>query len=101
MSNLQKVINIELPLLKSTGELFKFHGESSASSASRSLITNMDCFATLKKAERVEIRYCGNLADFTGLRSLAESLTDESAWVVNGNRYNPTLAEMKNGNYIR
>lgn len=99
MSNLQKIENISVPLLESAGTLFKFYGGSSSSTASRSAVTKLDWFASLKKADRVEVRYCGNLTDFTGLSSLADNLSDESAWAVSGNRYNPTLADMKNGKY--
>ena len=99
MSNLQKIENINVPLLESAGTLFKFYGGSSSSTASRSAVTKLDWFASLKKADRVEVRYCGNLTDFTGLSSLADNLSDESAWAVSGNRYNPTLADMKNGKY--
>ena len=99
MSNLQKIENINVPLFESAGTLFKFYGGSSSSTASRSAVTKLDWFASLKKADRVEVRYCGNLTDFTGLSSLADNLSDESAWAVSGNRYNPTLADMKNGKY--
>ena len=99
MSNLQKIENINVPFFESAGTLFKFYGGSSSSTASRSAVTKLDWFASLKKADRVEVRYCGNLTDFTGLSSLADNLSDESAWAVSGNRYNPTLADMKNGKY--
>lgn len=99
MSNLQKIENINVPFFESAGTLFKFYGGSSSSTASRSAVTKLDWFASLKKADRVEVRYCGNLTDFIGLSSLADNLSDESAWAVSGNRYNPTLADMKNGKY--
>ena len=100
MSNLQKIEHVDVPLLESAGTLFKFYGGSSSSTASRSAVTKLDWFASLKKADRVEVRYCGNLTDFTGLSSLADNLSDESAWAVSGNRYNPTLADMKNGKLL-
>ena len=99
MSNLQKIEHVDVPLLESAGTLFRFYGGGSSLTASRSTVTKLDWFSSLKKAEKAEIRYCGNLTDFTGLSSLANNLSDESAWVVSGNRYNPTLADMKNGKY--
>ena len=99
MSNLQKIEHVDVPLLESAGTLFRFYGGGSSLTASRSTVTKLDWFSSLKKAEKAEIRYCGNLTDFTGLSSLANNLSDESAWVVNGNKYNPTLADMKNGKY--
>lgn len=100
MSNLQKIEHVDVPLLESAGTLFRFYGGGSSLTASRSTVTKLDWFSSLKKAEKAEIRYCGNLTDFTGLSSLANNLSDESAWVVSGNRYNPTLADMKNGKYV-
>lgn len=100
MSNLQKIERVDVPLLESAGTLFRFYGGGSSLTASRSTVTKLDWFSSLKKAEKAEIRYCGNLTDFTGLSSLANNLSDESAWVVNGNKYNPTLADMKNGKYV-
>ncbi len=100
MSNLQKIEHVDVPLLESAGTLFRFYGGGSSLTASRSTVTKLDWFSSLKKAEKAEIRYCGNLTDFTGLSSLANNLSDESAWVVNGNKYNPTLADMKNGKYV-
>ena len=98
MRGLREITQINMPLYERTGT-FTFDGAISAASASRSKITNMDGFYALKHADQVTVRYCGNLTDFTGLASLAENLSDESAWVVNGNKYNPTLADMKNGKY--
>lgn len=100
MSNLQKIEHVDVPLLESAGTLFRFYGGGSSLTASRSTVTKLDWFSSLKKAEKAEIRYCGNLTDLTGLSSLANNLSDESAWVVNGNKYNPTLADMKNGKYV-
>lgn len=100
MSNLQKIERVNVPLLESAGTLFRFYGGGSSLTASRSTVTKLDWFSSLKKAEKADIRYCGNLTDFTGLSSLANNLSDESAWVVNGNKYNPTLADMKNGKYV-
>lgn len=99
MRGLREITQINMPLYERTGT-FTFDGAISAASASRSKITNMDGFSALKHADQVTVRYCGNLTDFTGLASLTENLSDESAWVVNGNKYNPTLADMKNGKYI-
>ena len=98
MRGLREITQINMPLYERTGT-FTFDGAISAASASRSKITNMDGFSALKHADQVTVRYCGNLTDFTGLASLTENLSDESAWVVNGNKYNPTLADMKNGKY--
>lgn len=98
MRGLREITQINMPLYEKT-RTFTFDGAISSASASRSKITNMDGFYALKHADQVTVRYCGNLTDFTGLASLAENLSDESAWVVNGNKYNPTLADMKNGKY--
>ena len=99
MRGLREITQINLPLYERTGT-FTFYGAISSSSASRSKITNLDGFSALKHADQVAVRYCGNLTDFTGLASLADNLSDESAWVVNGNKYNPTLEDMKNGKYV-
>jgi hypothetical protein len=40
-----------------------------------------------------------NLVDFSALKTVAENLS--SGWTTSGNGYNPTLSDMKNGNYVK
>ncbi|PXX97081.1 hypothetical protein DF185_18845 [Marinifilum breve] len=90
--------DIQLPKLTSiTGQLI-FYGGSSSWNASNSIITNMDAFSALSNVGSVDINYAGNLNDFSGLKNVIGSLTEDK-WSVQNCMYNPDYTAMKNGNY--
>lgn len=100
MRGLVLLENIELPALESVETTFVFYGGSYSSQASRSLITNLNAFASLGSVGNVDVRYCGNLVDFTGLKNVIEHFA-VSNWTVTGNKYNPTYQDMVDGKYIQ
>lgn len=59
--------------------------------------TNLNAFSSLESASAVTVTYGRNLTSFTGLKKVAESITDENNWVTENNSFNPTLADMKAG----
>lgn len=65
-------------------------------------INNLEGFKMLKSAKKVTIKYCSSLSDFSGLKRLFESdgVTKEG-WQTEGNLYNPSFEDMKNGKYTK
>ncbi|TKG90141.1 hypothetical protein EYV94_24370 [Puteibacter caeruleilacunae] len=90
--------DIHLSKLATVTGQFKFYGGSSRWQASRSIIENMDAFAHLTSAGSVDIRYAGKLSDYSGLKNVIDSLTEDN-WSVQECLYNPDYAAMKQGQY--
>lgn len=78
---------------------FSYYGATMAAKAGDCILTNMNAFSALKTATKIDIRYCGHLADFSGLKDVAGNISESSAWTVMGCAYNPTLQDMKDGKY--
>lgn len=78
---------------------FTYYGATMAAKAGDCILTNMNAFSALKTATKIDIRYCGHLADFSGLKGVAGNISEGSAWTVMGCAYNPTLQDMKDGKY--
>jgi len=89
---------IDLSALTTVSGTFTLYGGSYAGQASQSIIPNLDAFSTLTTAGKVDIRYAGHLADFSGLKNVIGSMT-ASDWTVEGCLYNPTYQDMVNGKY--
>ncbi len=90
--------NVTAPQLSTITGTFTLYGGSYASQASQSIIANMDAFASLNNVGKVDIRYAGNLSDYTGLKNIISTLSAEN-WTVTGCKYNPTYIDMVNGKY--
>lgn len=61
-------------------------------------LTNLDGFLALTSVSKVTIQNYSALVSFAGLKNVVNSL-ENAQWVVSGNGYNPTLADMKAGKY--
>lgn len=92
------VEDIDFTSLETVGA-FTYYGATIAANAGNCLLTNMNAFSALKTATKIDIRYCGHLADFSGLKDVVGSISQSSAWTVMGCAYNPTLQDMKDGKY--
>jgi hypothetical protein len=92
--------NIQLPKLTSITGQFNFYGASGSWQAFGSIIENMDAFSALTTVGSVDIRYAGNLSDYTGLENIIGSLS-ASDWTVQGCLYNPDYDAMVIGNYSK
>lgn len=92
------VEDIDFTSLETVGA-FTYYGATIAANAGNCLLTNMNAFSALKTATKIDIRYCGHLADFSGLKDVVGSISQSSAWTVIGCAYNPTLQDMKDGKY--
>lgn len=80
-------------------DAFTYYGATAAAKAKDCILTNMNAFSALKSATKIDIRYCGNLADFSGLKNVVGSISSSSNWTVMGCAYNPTLQDMMDGKY--
>lgn len=80
-------------------DAFTYYGATSAAKAKDCILTNMNTFSNLKTAKKIDVRYCGNLADFSGFKNVIGSLSGNSNWTVMGCAYNPTLQDMIDGKY--
>ena len=65
-------------------------------------LTNLNGFSSLSRAGFVEISFCLQLTDYSGLRKAidADGITADK-WEVHDNAYNPTFEELKAGLYIQ
>jgi hypothetical protein len=61
-------------------------------------LTNLDGFAKLTSVGEVNIERMMALTSFEGLKNCVANLTD-AHWQVSANKYNPTLEDMKSGNW--
>jgi hypothetical protein len=61
-------------------------------------LTNLDGFAKLTSVGEVNIERMMALTSFEGLKNCVANLTD-ARWQVSDNKYNPTLEDMKSGNW--
>ncbi len=75
-------------------------GATYAGAASKCLLPNLNAFNTVTKIGSVDIKWCGNLTDFSGLKNALTSLSAEK-WSVVGCKYNPSFQDMVNGNYTK
>ena len=80
-------------------DAFTYYGATSAAKAKDCILTNMNTFSNLKTAKKIDVRFCGNLADFSGFKNVIGSLSGNSNWTVMGCAYNPTLQDMIDGKY--
>lgn len=78
---------------------FTYYGATAAAKAKDCILTNLNTFSALKSATKIDIRYCGNLADFSGFKNVVGSLSGNTNWTVMGCAYNPTLQDMIDGKY--
>lgn len=89
--------DIEIPKLKKIGT-FKFHGSTYAGAANTMKLTNLNDFAGVTQIDKVELKWWGNMTDFSGLKLIFPNLKKEN-WSVDGCAYNPTYEQMIDGEY--
>jgi hypothetical protein len=98
-SNLWNLETCQLFQLSTIEEKFVFKGASGSWGASNCKVSNLNDFSALTSVGAVEIKYCGNLNDFSGLKNSINSISEDN-WNVQGCMYNPSLQDMKDGNYV-
>jgi hypothetical protein len=74
-------------------------GKLTISGYSTPALTTLKGFASLESVGSIAVTNMKNLVDFSALKTVAENLS--SGWTTSGNGYNPTLSDMKNGNYVK
>jgi hypothetical protein len=92
----QNETSVDLSSLTTITGALKFYGAGWSGGASGCKLTNINFFSALKKVGSVDIKWCGSLADFSGLKNALSSLS-ASTWSVSGCKYNPTYQEMTEG----
>ncbi|TKG90140.1 hypothetical protein EYV94_24365 [Puteibacter caeruleilacunae] len=90
---------IEIPLLREITSELIIKGANWAGAASNCLMSDLNAFAAVTKIGSVDIVYCANLNDFSGLKNAIPSLSEEN-WKVENCQYNPTYQNMVDGDYI-
>lgn len=93
----QSITDFDLPLLTEITGTLKI-AATSAYYASSMAITHLNGFSGVTKIGNVEIKWCNNLFDFSGLSNAIGSLS-ASTWSVTDCKYNPTYQDMVNGKY--
>ncbi|WP_286856241.1 hypothetical protein [Proteiniphilum sp. UBA5431] len=111
--NLEKVIGklslfgkfleaVYLPKLTSVGNL---EVGGSWSGWQNEKLTDLSFLAALTSVEKLEIKFCKFLTDFSGLKKAVESGSiTEKKWngnTVHDNAYNPTFEDLKAGRYVK
>lgn len=91
--------DIHIPKLKKIGTL-KFYGGTNAGLANSVKLKDLNDFSNVTDIEKVEIKWWGNMIDFSGLKNAISKIKMED-WTVEGCAYNPTYEQMKNGEYIK
>lgn len=92
------VEDLDFSSLENVGT-FTYWGATMATKAKDCILTEMNTFSNLKSANKIDIRFCGNLADFSGFKNVIGSISNSSNWTVTGCAYNPTLQDMIDGKY--
>lgn len=98
MSSPRALDDIQIPLLKEISGEMKIWGSTYEYGATQCKLTSLNAFSSVTKIGSVNIKWCGHLSDFSGLKNALGSLT-ESTWSVSGCKYNPTFADMQAGRY--
>lgn len=91
---------LSFPQLKEVTTKINMTGKSYASAPTGSSMDNVDCFANAAKVGEVSIQWFAKMNDFSGFEK-AFSNTEKPKWAVSGCEYNPSLADMTAGNYIK
>jgi len=89
--------DIVCPLLTEISEKLSLSGGSSWGK-SKMLMENVNIFSALNTIGSLEIKYCGNLKDFSGLKNAINSLSEDN-WTVNNNLYNPSYQDILDKKY--
>lgn len=98
MSNPWALNDIQMPLLKEISGEMKIWGSTYEYGATQCKLTSLNAFSSVTKIGSVNIKWCGHLSDFSGLKNALGSLT-ESKWSVSGCSYNPSFADMRAGKF--
>ncbi|MDD2242725.1 MAG: hypothetical protein PHI08_06580 [Bacteroidales bacterium] len=98
MSDPDALNDIQMPLLKEISGEMKIWGATYEDGASQCEMTNLNAFSSVTKIGSVNIKWCGHLSDFSGLKNAIGSLTD-GTWAVSGCSYNPSFADMQAGKF--
>lgn len=98
LNSMFKLTSIDFSALTEVTEKLKIWGASYSGAASNCLMTNMDYFSNVSKIGRVDIKWCGKLTDFSGLKNAVSSLSSDK-WSVLECKYNPTYQNMVDGKY--
>ncbi len=69
-------------------------------SYSNTKLTNLNAFAQLEKAGKINISFGGALTDFSAFKKVIEILNNGS-WSTINNLYNPTYQDMVEGRYVK
>lgn len=91
--------DIKILNLKKIGT-FVFYGGTYSGAASMMPLTDLNDFRSLEKIDKVEIKWWGNMTDFSGLKNIISKIEKEN-WSVDGCAYNPTYQDMKDGKYVK
>ncbi|MBF0649483.1 hypothetical protein IR083_11695 [Dysgonomonas sp. GY75] len=90
--------DVQFPVLKSIGGAMILNGYSS--SYKNQLLKNLDGFASLEKAQSIEITNQMAIESYNGLKKVFSSLTN-SGWKTSGNNYNPTYEDLQAGKWVK
>jgi len=99
LMNTWALSTVNLPLLTEITTELKIKGANWAGAAAKCLMSDLDMFELLTTIGRVDISYCGNLNDFSGLKNAISSLTEEN-WKVEDCKYNPSYQNIVDGDYV-
>lgn len=91
--------DINVPKLTKIGT-FKFYGATYAGGANQMKLTNLNDFSSLTEVGKLEVKWWGTMTDFSGLKNIVSKI-EESNWTIEGCSYNPTLEQMKNGEWVK
>ncbi|MFA8434812.1 MAG: hypothetical protein ACEPOZ_09890 [Marinifilaceae bacterium] len=97
--NMWALSSIEFPLLTEITTEMKIKGANWAGAAANCLMSDLKAFESVTTIGSIDISYCGNLNDFSGLRNAISSLTEEK-WKIEDCKYNPTYQNMVDGDYV-
>lgn len=90
------VKKIDMPLLTSIADSLIII---SPVTTGNTMITEFDTFEKLTEVKAVRIELMKAATSYKGFRNCLNALTDETQWQLTNNKYNPSLADMKAGNW--
>lgn len=91
--------DIYVPKLTKIGT-FKFYGGTYSGVARQMKLTDLNDFSSLKEIDAVDIKWWGQMTDFSGLKNIFPAITEVN-WSVDGCGYNPTHQQMTESHWVK
>lgn len=89
--------NVLFPSLKTIGGAMVLHGY--GGTTTNLSLKNLDGFVTLSSVRSIEVTNQKAIVSFAGLKEAVKAVS-AAGWKTSGNNYNPTYADLQNGNWV-